>query len=92
MRLLFTKKAVFILTLIFLFGFLAGCSVSLSPGLYSSLYTAPHYVGPDFPINVYSVPVITRPIIVPHYHSYYRYYSYSHYHYHPHPRYHHHRR
>ena len=101
------KKALLILALILLLGFLAGCSVSFSPGLYGPPYhTGPHY--PVAPVMVAPAPIIVwpepmRPIIVvprlyssylwtyPHPRPPYTYYPYTYYPYFSHRHHRHHR-
>ena len=94
------KKALLILALILLLGFLAGCSISLSPELLGPPYhTGPYY--PGAPVMVAPAPIMVWPepmgpiIVVPRLHSYYlwrhpyprfpyTYYPYTYYPYYPH--------
>ncbi len=79
------KKIILLLTLIFLLGSMAGCSIVLLPALYGP----PYYTGPGYypplvvvaPAPVAIGPVIIAPSWEPYYYGYYGGYGYPYYRY-----------
>ena len=91
------KNRMLLLTLFFLFGSLAGCSIALSPALYGP----PYYTGPAYlysppvmiappPIVIAPAPVVMGPIVIapwwPYYYGYGGGYGYGYPYYHRHYR------